>query len=505
MQKLKLLLLFFILFSTELISQIDSNSYYIKINSISIDNDTLTTNDNFIILSQNNSLTINYNLVAPPNSPKEDFYYKIVFTNGFDSAVHTTGFNSLNYSTLQKGKYILDISAFALRGNWKTNPQTIKIVVDDSLAKIVEDANDLHQKLLDKTKTQNQAKPLNADKSLILPRYAIYISIILLLILLGIIFALILKNRTISKVANNKEIYTMEKDIIEKSEQMDSGLVAENQKLKAELIELQAQIETANVRATQLLTQNQDLEKKIETLLKTKDSLEELNQQKDELFALIIHDIKNPAAIIKNLVDLLRSYDLTANEQMEVIQDIAETSQRILDLSMEVTLVLSIESGKMKLNFETNKITGLIEDVVSKNQAIAKKKNIKLFTELPDNLPEVEMDYRRISEAIDNLISNAIKFTEEKGTVRVRAFKEGGNITVEVSDNGLGLSEEDVEKAFRWGQKLSAKPTAGESSSGLGLWIVKKIIDSHNGRVWIKSALGKGSTFAFSFPIKRKD
>ena len=190
---------------------------------------------------------------------------------------------------------------------------------------------------------------------------------------------------------------------------------------------------------------------------------------------------------------------------MEVIQDIAETSQKILDLSIEVTLVLSIESGKMVLNFEKNKINGLIEDVVSKNQAIAKKKNIKLFTELPDNLPEVEMDYPRVSEAIDNLISNAIKFTEEKGTVRVRAFKEGGNINVEVSDNGLGLSEEDVEKAFRWGQKLSAQPTGGEPSSGLGLWIVKKIIDSHNGRVWIKSALGKGSTFAFSFPIKKKE
>ncbi|HPD34429.1 MAG TPA: HAMP domain-containing sensor histidine kinase, partial [Candidatus Kapabacteria bacterium] len=157
------------------------------------------------------------------------------------------------------------------------------------------------------------------------------------------------------------------------------------------------------------------------------------------------------------------------------------------------------------LNFETNPIKDLIEDVVSKNQVMARKKNIKLFTELPTNLPEVEMDYRRISEALENLISNAIKFTEENGTVRVRAFKEGGNITVEVSDNGLGLSEEDVEKAFRWGQKLSSQPTGGEPSSGLGLWIVKKIIDSHNGRVWIKSALGKGSTFAFSFPIKREE
>ncbi|MCE5305095.1 HAMP domain-containing histidine kinase [bacterium] len=295
----------------------------------------------------------------------------------------------------------------------------------------------------------------------------------------------------------------MEKQEIKNTDGNSSALLEENNKLKAEISELRTQIDTANIRASQLSTQNKELESKIESLIKTQESLEELSQQKDELFALIIHDIKNPAAIIKNLVDLLRSYDLTANEQIDIIQDIAETSQRILDLSLEVTLVLSIESGKMAMNFEKNAINNLIKDVVSKNQVIAKKKNIKLFEELPDNLPEVEMDYRRIREAIDNLISNAIKFTEENGTVRVRAFKEAGNITVEVSDNGLGLSEEDVEKAFRWGQTLSSTPTAGEPSSGLGLWIVKKIIDSHNGRVWIKSALGKGSTFAFSFPLKQ--
>ncbi|MEN6510909.1 MAG: ATP-binding protein [Chloroherpetonaceae bacterium] len=503
MQKLVNIILFcFFLSGNLLFSQIDTNKYFVQIQNITLNGIAVSDIDNIIAISKEDSLSINYRLVAPANSPQDDFFYKIVFTNGFDSAVHTTGFNSLNYKNLQNGKYLIYISAFALKENWKTEPKIIKIVVDDSLAKIAKEANIL-KKNLSKSLTQNNANINNEhSNSLISSNYLIYGIIILILIILGIIFALIKKNKS-KNTQNNRNEEIMEKQEIKNTDGNSSALLEENNKLKAEISELRTQIDTANIRASQLSTQNKELESKIESLIKTQESLEELSQQKDELFALIIHDIKNPAAIIKNLVDLLRSYDLTANEQIDIIQDIAETSQRILDLSLEVTLVLSIESGKMAMNFEKNAINNLIKDVVSKNQVIAKKKNIKLFEELPDNLPEVEMDYRRIREAIDNLISNAIKFTEENGTVRVRAFKEAGNITVEVSDNGLGLSEEDVEKAFRWGQTLSSTPTAGEPSSGLGLWIVKKIIDSHNGRVWIKSALGKGSTFAFSFPLKQ--
>jgi len=505
MSKIKFIIIFIILIYSESFSQADSNKYFIKIDSIKLNTTKINHNDYLILISTKDSLSIYYSLASPQNSPKEDFYYKIILTNGFDSAIHTTGFNSLNYKALQMGKYILDISAFALKGNWKTPPLTLKIVSDDSLAKLAQQAKIEEQNLLKNQKTNTLITSQENKRAIAIPKYLIYIGILVIVVFLGIIFAFIFKNKSKTFKKNNKEGFSMEQKETIKTDEGINKIFEENKKLKAEIDELHSQMDIANIRVTQLSTQNKELESKIEALLKTKDSLEELNQQKDELFGVIIHDIKNPAAIIKNLVDLLRSYDLTANEQMEVIQDIAETSQKILDLSMEVTLVLSIESGKMALNFETNQIKDLIENVVSKNQVMAKKKNIKLFTELPDNLPEVEMDYRKISEALENLISNALKFTEEEGTVRVRAFKEGGNINIEVSDNGLGLSEEDVEKAFRWGQRLSAQPTAGEPSSGLGLWIVKKIIDSHNGRVWIKSALGKGSTFAFSFPIKRKE
>jgi len=114
------------------------------------------------------------------------------------------------------------------------------------------------------------------------------------------------------------------------------------------------------------------------------------------------------------------------------------------------------------------------------------------------------MDVQKIDEVLDNLISNALKFSHEKGTVRIRTHKQDSNILIEISDNGLGLSEEDIKEAFQRGAKLSAKPTQGEPSSGLGLWIVKKLIEAHKGRVWVKSTLGKGSTFSISLPIVKE-
>ena len=126
-----------------------------------------------------------------------------------------------------------------------------------------------------------------------------------------------------------------------------------------------------------------------------------------------------------------------------------------------------------------------------------------LLLDLPDGLPFAQFDAQKISEVIDNLVSNAIKFTPKNGAIRIKSSLVEESIIIEISDNGLGLSEDDIKKAFKRGSKLSARPTAGESSTGLGLWIVKKLVEAHDGKVWVRSAVGKGSTFAFSIPVKQ--
>ncbi len=246
------------------------------------------------------------------------------------------------------------------------------------------------------------------------------------------------------------------------------------------------------------------MQESVHKLANRKDELEELQSQKDDLFAMVIHDIKNPAAIIKSLVELLRSYDLSASEQQEVISDIVETTSKIVSLSQEVSRILALESSRLILDIETVPINNIVEDIVRINTPLSNKKQIKLITELNDELPDAQVDPQKIAEVIDNLLSNAVKFTQRGGTVRLRTYKSEDNVVIDVTDNGLGLSESDIKSAFQRGARLSARPTEGESSSGLGLWIVKKLIDAHKGKVWVKSSLGKGSTFSISIPIMYK-
>jgi len=278
-------------------------------------------------------------------------------------------------------------------------------------------------------------------------------------------------------------------------------LTAENAQLKAEIAALRGQMEALQLRGDELYTRNKELEESVEKIAKKKSELEELQNQKDELFAMVIHDIKNPAGLIKGLVELLRSYDLTAIEQSEVMDDLVETSRKIVALSQEVCKVMALESGHMNLNYEESSVENIIQTVSRRNETAAKLKSMGIMLELPSDLPSFFVDINKMEEVLDNLVNNAIKFSHNGAKVRIRAYRQDREMVVEVSDNGLGLSEEDIKGAFQRGAKLSARPTGGELSSGLGLWLVKRIVEAHKGRVWVRSAVGRGSTFAFQIPL----
>jgi len=444
------------------------------------------------------------------NKTNPIFFYKLQFTNGIDTSLSTSGFNVASYKRLQEGRYYLIISAFAVKDQWSTKSVVLPIIVDNKLAELQKKAQTIEQELKRKNDSlliQSQQHNDGIKSFIDSPTGKLGIVLLSFGFGFGLFFVIyskkISKYNQVRKLIEKRGIKMANPELAPVTKEEYEKLLSENAALKAELASMKGQIDAMNQRTKELTKRNKELEEKLDKLSKSKNDLEELSKQKDELFAIVIHDIKNPAALIKNLVDLLRSYDLTANEQQEIIEDIAQTTLKIVQLSQEVTKILTLESGLMNLEFEPAPINMVIEDVVTRNKPAAQKKKMTLFTELPNDLPEVEMDAQKIDEVLDNLISNAIKFTHEGGTVRVKAYKELRDIVVEVSDNGLGLSEEDVAKAFRRGQKLSASPTGGESSTGMGLWIVKKIIDAHHGKVWIKSILGKGSTFAFSLPARQ--
>jgi signal transduction histidine kinase len=278
-------------------------------------------------------------------------------------------------------------------------------------------------------------------------------------------------------------------------------LSTEISNLKEENARLRSQIDSLHSRTEELSKQNIELKETSNKLLLSRKEFDDLQKQKEDLFSIVIHDLKNPVALVKSLVELLRGYELSVADQQEIIDDIFETTSKIIALSQDVSRILVLEGNTIKLNLDYVQINEIINDVQRHNSVAANKKSIVLLLDLDDTLPNSMIDPQKIDEILDNLLSNAIKFSNEKGKIRIKSRKIKKDIVIEISDNGQGLSEDDLKNAFQRGGKLSAQPTAGEPSSGFGLWIVKKLVEAHNGKVWVKSILGKGSTFAFSFPI----
>jgi signal transduction histidine kinase len=146
-------------------------------------------------------------------------------------------------------------------------------------------------------------------------------------------------------------------------------------------------------------------------------------------------------------------------------------------------------------------IAMLVEEVAEANRPLAARKEQTITVAAPRN-NAASCDVDRIREAIDNLVSNAVKYSPIGGTIDLLVRPDGGGIVVEVRDQGAGLSPEDMSRLFGRFQRLSAKPTAGETSTGLGLSIVKRIVDLHGGQVTVDSAgPGTGATFKMTLPV----
>ncbi len=246
---------------------------------------------------------------------------------------------------------------------------------------------------------------------------------------------------------------------------------------------------------------NNELFKQKDMLHIREKELSDLQQRKEDLFAMTIHDLKNPAGAMKGYVDLLRSYDFNAQEQQEIMGHLLSTSSRIIEIAQSIsTIIAESESGNgLKLKRTATKI--IIDDICTRNNNYAKSKGIKIINTSSPDCPQILMDRFKIEEAFENLLNNAIKFGRAETIVQVRSYFTSIHVIIEISDNGVGMSQDDMAKAFIRGTKLTARPTGGETSSGLGLWIVKNIVEDHGGTVTIDSKLGAGTKFTILLPI----
>lgn len=224
------------------------------------------------------------------------------------------------------------------------------------------------------------------------------------------------------------------------------------------------------------------------------------NELKSEFLRVAAHDLRNPLHAIMNLAHFIPK-DLQKPEVLtETADHISRASEDMLRLINDLIETASIDGGNVKLDRIAVELNTLAHDVVARNDAVALKKNLRL-TFSGDGEYFTEADENRLRRALENLISNAIKFSPHGKSVQVSVKRAGGKFRLEVADEGPGMSAEEMPRLFGKFQRLSARPTGGETSTGLGLSIVKRIVELHGGRVWAESeGPGKGSRFVIELP-----
>jgi signal transduction histidine kinase len=244
---------------------------------------------------------------------------------------------------------------------------------------------------------------------------------------------------------------------------------------------------------------------------KLRQKAEEASRMKTELLGIVAHDLKNPLQSILGFALLIREKLEPNSDVYLMTQTILNAAERMMRIIDGLLKTAALEEGKVELNKTLYDMSRLVEEVVSCNQMQAQNKRQTLSFQAEPNCM-VLVDTDRMREVIDNLISNAIKYSPEGKTIAVRVQhskddNDGGapSVLVSVRDEGQGLTEEDMKKLFGKFQRLSAQPTAGESSTGLGLAIVKQLVELHGGKVWAESeGKNKGSIFCVKLPSASK-
>lgn len=230
----------------------------------------------------------------------------------------------------------------------------------------------------------------------------------------------------------------------------------------------------------------------------TNNQLAHLNQEKSDFLGIAAHDLKNPLTVIIGTADLLKM-NLPPDQSARLAGNIVGAGQRMFQLITSLLDANAIEQGRFTSNLERCDLAALAAECATNNQVTATRKDIVIKTEAADPAWG-RADRNATMQILDNLLSNAVKFSPAKSTVLVRTLSENGWVFVAVKDHGPGISGDDQKKLFTKFTRLSAQPTGGESSTGLGLSIVKKLAEAMAGTVYCQSVLGEGATFILRLP-----
>jgi len=242
-------------------------------------------------------------------------------------------------------------------------------------------------------------------------------------------------------------------------------------------------------------------------LAKKNAELERLNEEKNRFLGIAAHDLRNPLNAIQMYSEFL--IDEVGNhldsEHLEFITIIHDSSEFMLRLVNDLLDVAQIESGKLYLEMLPIDLVTVLEQNVAINRTLAARKNIELALVLNERSVPATADKAKLEQVLNNLIGNAVKFSQPHTRVSVSIATDKNEVVISVSDQGPGIPRDELKNLFTPFQRTSVRPTGDEKSTGLGLAIAQRIVRGHKGRIWVESEVGIGTTFYVSIPIDLVD
>ncbi len=262
------------------------------------------------------------------------------------------------------------------------------------------------------------------------------------------------------------------------------------------------------MRITRLQDLNALLEKRVaertDELQRANVALEKANRLKSEFLATMSHELRTPLNAIIGFAEVLRDEVVgTINaEQKEYLGDIHGSGQHLLNMINSILDLSKIEAGKLELQYEEFSIKEAIDEALDTVTGFSRKKGIGIHTHIDKDIPAVTADKVKLKQIMFNLLSNAVKFTPENGRITINVNLTGQSVRIAVSDTGIGIKPEDMDKIFEAFRQVDASYARRYEGTGLGLTLTKRLVELHGGRIWVKSEYGKGSAFTFTLPLQ---
>jgi signal transduction histidine kinase len=228
----------------------------------------------------------------------------------------------------------------------------------------------------------------------------------------------------------------------------------------------------------------------------------ELDRLKSEFVAVVSHEVRTPLTSIKGSLEILtdqRYFDVSKS-QGELLEISRANVERLEQLVNDILDFSKLESGRLSTTFEEIRPEILLESAVRTMHSLASRNQIQVQLDIDGSLPVVWADELRLTQVVNNLLANGIKFSPQGSKIQIHASEEDGGLRVDVADSGIGIASEDIPKLFLKFQQLDSSNTRKAGGTGLGLVISKGIVEEHGGRIWVESEKGEGSTFSFWIP-----